>query len=128
MEGEAMSRKRILLVDDSSTALMITRMLLSSSAYAITTAHDGAEAVARATSEHPDAILMDVVMPRMSGLEACKALRSDASTRRIPIILVTTRGDGESIEAGFANGCNDYVTKPINGPELLNKLRDQLGE
>jgi CheY-like chemotaxis protein len=123
-----MSRKKILLVDDSSTALMITQVLLSRSAYAIATARDGREAVAKAIASPPDAILMDVVMPHMSGIEACRALRAEESTRQIPIILVTTRGDGDSVEAGFASGCNDYVTKPINGPELLSKLRDQLGE
>lgn len=123
-----MLRKKVLLVDDSSTALMITQLLLSSSAYAITTARDGREAVAKATAERPDAILMDVVMPHMTGIEACRALRSKELTRNIPIILVTTRGDGDSVESGFASGCNDYLTKPINGAELLTKLRDQLGE
>ena len=123
-----MSRKKILLVDDSNTALMIMRLLLSGSPYAITTARDGKEAVGKATSDHPDAILMDVVMPHMTGIEACRALRAAESTRTIPIILVTTRGDGDTVESGFESGCNDYVTKPIDGPELLNKLRDQLGE
>ncbi len=123
-----MSRKKILLVDDSSTALLLTRLLLRSSPYEITTARNGREAVVFATLERPDAIVMDVVMPHMSGIEACKALRCAEATRNIPIILVTTRGDGETVEAGFTSGCNDYVTKPINGPELLSKLRDQLGE
>jgi CheY-like chemotaxis protein len=121
-------KKKILLVDDSSTALMIEQMLLGKSAYDLLTARDGREAVETATRELPDLILMDIVMPHMTGLEACKALRSQASTKTIPIILVTTRGENENIETGFASGCNDYVTKPINGIELLTKLRDQLGE
>lgn len=121
-------RKKILLVDDSSTALMIERMLLSKSSYELVTARDGREAVAKATSELPDLILMDVIMPHMTGLEACRALRAQEVTRAIPIILVTSRGENETVETGFASGCNDYVTKPINGLELLTKLRDQLGE
>lgn len=123
-----MTRKKILLVDDSSTALMIEQMLLSSTPYRILTARDGEEAVAKATAEAPDLILMDVVMPKMTGLEACRALRAQPSTMAVPIILVTTRGESTSVEAGFASGCNDYVTKPINRVELLSKLRDQLGE
>jgi len=123
-----MSKKKILLVDDSNTALMIAQVLLSRAAYEVVLARHGREAIAKARAERPDLILMDVVMPYMNGIEACKAIRADPDTRAIPIILVTTRGDDDSIEAGFASGCNDYVTKPIHGPELLGKLRDQLGE
>jgi PleD family two-component response regulator len=121
-------RKKILLVDDSSTALMIEQMLLNKARYDIVTARDGVEAVTKASMEMPDLILMDVVMPHMNGFEACAKIRAQEQTSRIPIILVTTRGEHESIESGFAAGCNDYVTKPINGLELLTKLRDQLGE
>jgi CheY-like chemotaxis protein len=122
------SKKKILLVDDSSTALMIEQMLLNKAAYDVITARDGAEGVAKAAVERPDLILMDVVMPKMTGIEACRALRAQEATRTIPIILVTTRGERENVEQGFASGCNDYVTKPINGLELITKLRDQLGE
>ncbi|HLK35407.1 MAG TPA: response regulator [Polyangiaceae bacterium] len=122
------ARKRILLVDDSSTALMIERMLLGKAPYDILTARDGREGVEVAIAEMPDLILMDVVMPTMTGLQACRALRGNESTRTIPIILVTTRGERETVEEGFASGCNDFVTKPIDGLELLSKMRDQLGE
>ena len=122
-----MSKKKILLVDDSSTALMIAQVLLSRAAYEVVLARNGREAIAKAKAELPDLILMDVVMPYMNGIEALRAIRANQITQDIPIILVTTRGDGDSVEAGFASGCNDYVTKPINGPELLGKLRDQLG-
>ncbi|HEV3192158.1 MAG TPA: response regulator [Polyangiaceae bacterium] len=122
------TKKRILLVDDSNTSLMIEKMLLGKASYDVTTARDGDEAVKKAIVERPDLILMDVVMPKMTGLEACRALRAHGSTKTIPIILVTTRGERETVEQGYASGCNDYVTKPINGLELLSKLRDQLGE
>jgi CheY-like chemotaxis protein len=122
------TKKKILLVDDSSTALMIERMLLSGAAYELITARDGKEAVDKAVAERPDLILMDVVMPNMTGVEACRELRSRDATKAIPIILVTTRGEAENVEKGYASGCNDYVTKPINGLELLSKLRSQLGE
>jgi two-component system alkaline phosphatase synthesis response regulator PhoP len=121
-------KKKILLVDDSTTALMIEQMLLGSTTYELVTARDGREAVLKATSELPDLILMDVVMPHMTGIEACVQLRAQPATRAIPIILVTTRGESDNVEKGFASGCNDYVTKPINGLELLSKLRNQLGQ
>jgi len=69
-----------------------------------------------------------VVMPRLGGFEACKRLREDETTREIPVIMVTTRGELQSVESGYAAGCNDYVTKPINGLELLTKVRSCLGQ
>jgi len=81
------------------------------------TASDGQEAVEKAQQERPDLILMDVVMPRMNGFEACKMIRQQSSTHEIPIVLVTTRGEESYMEAGFQSGCNDYITKPVNGAE-----------
>jgi CheY-like chemotaxis protein len=126
--GDGMSKKRILLVDDSKTVLMMEQMILSKSAYEIVTASDGQQAIEKATDQHPDLILMDVLMPHMGGFEACARLRSVESTRGIPIIMVTTRGEAESIEKGYVSGCSDYITKPINGMELLTKLKNYLGE
>jgi len=73
-------------------------------------------------------VLMDVVMPNMNGFEACKMMRQQASTREIPIVLVTTRGEEEYMEAGFQSGCNDYITKPIDSAELIALLQSYLGE
>lgn len=120
--------KKILLVDDSSTVLMMERMILAAERFEIVTASNGQEGYERARSEKPNLILMDVVMPLMGGLEAVRALRADAVTRHVPIIMVTTRGEAESMELGFASGCNDYVTKPINSAELLAKVRSLLGK
>jgi DNA-binding response OmpR family regulator len=116
-------KKKILLVDDSSTVLLMERMILSKSEFEVITAKDGLEGVEKARAERPDLILMDVVMPRMDGFEACRQLRKESDTSGIPIIIVTTRGELASVEAGYASGCNDYVTKPIDGIELLTKVR-----
>jgi DNA-binding response OmpR family regulator len=119
-------KKKILLVDDSQTVLLMEKMILSKGPYAVVTANDGEDAVRKAAVERPDLILMDVVMPKMNGFEACAKLREhDAVT---PIIMVTTRGEEANVETGYASGCNDYITKPINGPELLAKLRGFLGQ
>ena len=123
-----MSRKKILLVDDSRTALFMETMILKKGPYDIVTANDGSEGVAKALLERPDLILMDVVMPKMTGFEALRELRQRDATKDIPVIMVTTRGEGENVETGFASGCSDYLTKPIDGLALLAKVRDHLGE
>jgi len=121
--------KKILVVDDSKTALMMEREILERrTSYQCVTASDGQEAVEKAQQEHPDLILMDVVMPRMNGFDACRLIRQQASTREIPIVLVTTRGEESYMEAGFKSGCNDYITKPVNGAELVALLQGYLGE
>lgn len=122
-----MAEKTILLVDDSGTSLMLEKLILNQSAYRLLTAGDGEEAVATALANRPDLILLDVVMPKMDGFEACKRLKQEAATRDIPVILVTTRGEPENVERGFALGCSDYVTKPLNSLELLTKIRNCLG-
>jgi DNA-binding response OmpR family regulator len=123
-----MVRKKILLVDDSETSLLMSRMILSKANYDIVVAKNGADGVDRAVAERPDLVLLDVVMPKMNGFEACTALRARQETERIPIIMVTTRGEGTSVETGFAAGATDYITKPVNGLELLTKVRNLLGD
>jgi DNA-binding response OmpR family regulator len=119
-------KKKILLVDDSSTALMMEQLLLGRT-YDLVTAKDGAEALKVALAERPDLILLDVVMPKMDGFEVCRVLRGIEAMKSTPIIMVTTRGEGKNVEAGFASGASDYVTKPINQAELLAKIQRHLG-
>jgi DNA-binding response OmpR family regulator len=120
-------RKKILLVDDSKTSLLIAESLLRKGNYEVVIARDGEEALRAASRELPDLILMDVVMPKMDGLAACRALRELPSTHATPIILVTTRGEPFNVEAGYSSGCTDYVTKPVDGAELLEKVKVYLG-
>ena len=122
-----MSKKKILVVDDSRTALFMVTTILRKERYELVTASDGEQALEVAAAERPDLILMDVIMPRKTGFEACRELKRREDTKLIPVILVTTRGEGENVEAGFQSGCNDYVTKPINAQELLTKVRDHMG-
>lgn len=119
--------RKVLLVDDSTTVLMMEKMILSKGPFDVVTARDGVEAISKAKSEQPDVILLDVMMPNLDGLTACAAIRADAATAHIPIIMVTTRGEEQNVETAFRNGCTDYVTKPINGLELLTKLQNILG-
>jgi CheY-like chemotaxis protein len=119
-------KKKILVVDDSRTALFMVTTILRKERYVLVTANDGEQAIDVAEAERPDLILMDVIMPRKTGFEACRELKRRPATQAIPVILVTTRGEGENVEAGFESGCNDYVTKPINAQELLTKVRDHI--
>jgi len=123
-----MNRKKILLVDDSNTILMMEKFILRNGPYEILTATNGEEAVKKATEHQPDLILLDVIMPKMGGFEACRLIRAGETTQTIPIIMVTTRGEAANVEAGWANGCTDYVTKPINSIELLAKVRNFLDD
>jgi CheY-like chemotaxis protein len=122
--------KKILVVDDSRTALMMEREILErrTSYQCVTASRRAGSGLAMAQQERPDLMLMDVVMPNMNGFEACKMLRQQASTRETPIVLVTTRGEESYMEAGFQSGCNDYITKPVDGTELVALLQSYLGE
>jgi CheY-like chemotaxis protein len=124
-----MASKKILLVDDSCTARLVNRMIFSQkSNYVLLSASDGKEAVDTAKREKPDLILMDIVMPRMTGLEACRVLKKDSETSNIPVILLTTRGEEQYVQEGYASGCSDYLTKPVNDTELIDLLQAYLGE
>jgi len=120
-------RKRILLVDDSRTALMMTALLLRGGPFELLTAENGRVAIEKAQQAAPDLVLLDVVMPVMDGFEVVKHLRQEERTRNLPVVMLTTRGESDNVEQGFRLGCTDYLTKPVNGPELLAKINAVLG-
>jgi CheY-like chemotaxis protein len=124
--SEGKAKKKILLVDDSETVLLLELMILRAGSYVLATARDGREAIEKALTFKPDLILMDVIMPEMNGFEAIRSLRERPETRAIPILIVTTKGEEESMETGYMSGCNDYITKPIDSLELLTKIRTYL--
>jgi two-component system, OmpR family, alkaline phosphatase synthesis response regulator PhoP len=121
-----MNRKKILLVDDSPTALLWQRLILEEEHCEILVATDGEEGVRIAKLEHPDLVLLDVVMPRMNGFEALRQLRADEGLRGLPVLMVTTRGEMPHVMEGYESGCNEYITKPLDRAELLAKVRSYL--
>jgi len=123
-----MAQKKILLVDDSETILMMEQMILQKESYEVVIARDGKEGIKKAVEMKPDLILMDVVMPEMNGFEAVKRLRQREETKSVPIVMVTTEAEMESMEAGYVSGCSDYVIKPIDRLELLAKVKNLLSE
>ncbi len=123
-----MTPRTILLVDDSETVLMMEQMILKKQPYQLITAKNGREGVEKALEIRPDLILMDVIMPQMNGFEAVRWLRQRDATSSVPIIMVTSQAEADSMETGYESGCNDYITKPIDGTELLTKVRNVLGD
>jgi len=124
--GECSVRKKVLIVDDAATIVMMEQMILGKT-YEVVTARNGLEAVEKAVAEQPDLILLDVMMPMQGGIETCRQLRTKAETSTIPIIMVSTRSEIESVEASYESGCSGYVTKPINSHELLSKVKSFIG-
>ncbi len=121
-----MSKKRVLVVDDSATAVLWQRLILERESYEVITAANGAEAVRRTITDRPDLVLLDVVMPEMDGITACRAIRASDADPSLPILMVTTRGDASAMLSAYECGCNEYILKPIDGTELLTQVRSDL--
>jgi class 3 adenylate cyclase len=128
---------RILVVDDTPMNVKLLAGILSGHGYDVITATSGAAALELVAKERPDLVLLDVVMPEMSGYEACRRLRAEEVTRLLPIIMVTALDPGEERVKGIEAGADDFLSKPINQPELLARVRsllrvkalhDELGE
>jgi len=117
---------RILVVEDNKDILRATQRILAAQKYEILTAMDGQQALESARTELPDLILLDIMLPRLDGLEVCRRLKSDARTSGIMIILVTGRGSVDNRVEGFEAGADDYVPKPFHLPELLARIRSAL--
>jgi adenylate cyclase len=131
------SPARILIVDDTAMNLKLLEGILTGHGYAVSTAPSGPVGLERVRDEHPDLVLLDVVMPEMSGYEVCRRLRGEEATRLLPVIMVTALDPLQERVKGIDAGADDFLTKPINQPELVARvksllrikaLHDELGE
>lgn len=120
-----MAIRKILVIDDSPTDQQFLRELLTRQGYQVTSASGGEEGVSKAKSLRPDLILMDVVMPGVNGFQATRQLAEDEATKAIPVIICTTKQQATDRIWGLKQGACDYVTKPIDGAELLTKIAAQ---
>ncbi len=118
----------ILHVEDNASNRKIVRDLLGSRGYRVVEALDGEEAVAAAERERPDLILMDVQLPRVSGLEATRRIKARPDLRHIPIVAVTSFALSGDDQKALAAGCDAYVAKPFNPRELLRIIEERLGK
>ncbi len=117
---------RILIVEDNDMNRDMLSRRLERKGYSVVMAVDGAEGVARAASESPDLILMDMSLPVLDGWEATRRIKADAATARIPVIALTAHAMSGDRDQTIQAGCDDYDTKPIDLARLLGKIEAQL--
>jgi CheY-like chemotaxis protein len=113
----------ILIADDDPLVLKSIRFLLEKSGFTIEAVSDGQQALDRIREKKPVLALLDVMMPRMTGLDVCRAVKEDPELRDVTIYLVTARAMTEEREIGFAAGADDYITKPFVNKELIERVR-----
>jgi two-component system phosphate regulon response regulator PhoB len=118
---------RILIIDDDPDLREIVELKLTISGFETDTAVDGEAGLAAAVTTAPDLVLVDWMMPKMTGLEVCQAMRDNENTRRTPIILLTAKAQVADVERGFAAGADDYLVKPFSPTELLARITAALG-
>jgi two-component system phosphate regulon response regulator PhoB len=116
-------RPRILAVDDEPDLLELVRMGLDTAGYEVETAETGARALERLRASPPDLLLLDLMLPDLSGIELCKRIRSDARLGDLPVIMLTAKGEEVDRVVGFELGADDYVTKPFSPRELALRVR-----
>jgi two-component system, OmpR family, response regulator MtrA len=114
---------RILLVEDDASIREVTALGLGAAGFTVDTAADGTEGLERWRAGQPDLVLLDVMLPRMDGLEVCRAIRRESTT---PIVMLTARADTIDVVVGLESGADDYVRKPFEMPELVARVRAAL--
>jgi len=126
MGAEETRRFRILVVDDNAANAELLEAYLAGFAWDVETVNSGAAALERVGREQPDIILLDIMMPDMSGYEVCRRLKSSAETRDVPIIMVTALTQVEEVEEAVDAGTDDFLSKPVNRLELVTRVKSLL--
>ncbi len=122
--------KKILIVDDQIEVRELVQVTLEIGDYQILTAENGQEALEISWAEHPDIVLMDIMMPgsEVDGIEACRRLKADPKTADITVVMLSAKGQENDILAGKAAGADDYFTKPFSPIALIEKVEQVIGE
>lgn len=119
-------KSRILIVDDNPQNVELLDAYLSGFDCDLDIAYDGIDALAKVESFKPDLILLDIMMPRMSGFEVCEQIKSRTETKSIMVLMVTALSELGDIERAVAAGCDDYLSKPVNKYELMKRVENML--
>ena len=119
---EAKGKKMVLVADDEPHMVRLLRLNLEPEGYEVVEAGDGEEALTITAERLPDIVLLDVIVPKKNGIQVCKAIKSNAETAHIPVILITARGEGMR-QAGLASGADLFLTKPFSPLRLLAEIR-----
>jgi DNA-binding response OmpR family regulator len=119
-------RKRILVVDDEIYIVHILEFTLTMEGYEVLTAADGEEALRRLEQDHPDLVVLDVMMPKVDGYEVLRRIRADEEFRQTPVILLSAKGRPIDRETGLEIGADDYIVKPFSPRRLLEKIQNLL--
>lgn len=117
---------KILIVDDEWAMRNSLRSILVNEGYEVIEADDGASGLKQIQSEHPDLVLLDLVMPRVDGIKVCRAVKSDPALKKIPVVMTTSMGSKEDIIRGLESGADDYIVKPFDKSELLARIKTSL--
>jgi DNA-binding response OmpR family regulator len=112
----------VLVVDDDPVIQKLLQVNFEMEGYNVVTASDGEEGLQKAREIEPACVLLDIMMPKMNGLEVAAALKGDAATKKIPIILLSAKAQSFDVQAGLDAGADDYVTKPFDPLELLERV------
>ena len=120
-------KKTILICDDDPVILRLLQVNLELEGYTVLLAHDGAEAVETATQESPDLVILDIMMPRMDGYQACEAIKAADGTSDIPVVFLSAKAQQSDIERGKSFGVSEYLTKPFDPNELLDVVERLVG-
>ncbi|MGH9055781.1 MAG: response regulator transcription factor [Acidimicrobiales bacterium] len=115
--------RTVLVADDDRDIRDLVAFKLEQAGYRVLRAADGAEALRMATADPPDIAILDLMMPAVSGIDVCRALREQDETAHVPVILLTARAQERDVQHGFASGADDYVTKPFSPRELASRVQ-----
>ena len=119
--------KKVLIADDEANIVISLEFLMKREGHAVSIARDGPAALAAIRRERPDLVLLDVMMPGMSGFEVCQAVRADEALAGVKILMLSAKGRDTDIAKGQALGADAYMTKPFSTRELAEKVREMLG-